>query len=136
LAAAKVFAMPSTGEGFGIAFLEAAVAGLPVVGGNRDGSVDALADGAIGRLVDPLDRDALVAALVAGLTGRIAPAAESARRFAVRHFASHVDALLEQVLERHEPVPGHDDRDPRSTVPGHRVTEARTDLRSPGLETT
>ena len=52
-ALADVFAMPSTGEGFGIVFLEAAASGLPVIGGNRDGSVDALADGRIGRLVDP-----------------------------------------------------------------------------------
>jgi glycosyltransferase involved in cell wall biosynthesis len=55
-ALAHVFAMPSTGEGFGIVFLEAAATGLPIVGGNRDGSVDALAEGRIGRLVDPSSR--------------------------------------------------------------------------------
>jgi phosphatidylinositol alpha-1,6-mannosyltransferase len=98
LALATVFAMPSTGEGFGIAFLEAAAAGLPVIGGDRDGSVDALADGALGRLIDPLDGSALATALIDGLSGGIAPAPEGARRFCVRNFTAHVDALLEQLL--------------------------------------
>jgi phosphatidylinositol alpha-1,6-mannosyltransferase len=53
-ALAHAFAMPSTGEGFGIACLEAAATGLPVIAGNCDVSVDALADGRIGRLFDPL----------------------------------------------------------------------------------
>ena len=48
-----VFAMPSTGEGFGIVFLEALACGKPVMAGNRDGSVDALADGRFGALIDP-----------------------------------------------------------------------------------
>jgi len=61
---ADVFAMPSTGEGFGIVFLEAMASGICVLGGNRDGTCDALADGELGLLVDPLDaravRDGLI----------------------------------------------------------------------------
>ncbi len=52
---ANVFAMPSTGEGFGIVYLEAMASGVPVLAGNRDGSVDALADGELGKLIDPLN---------------------------------------------------------------------------------
>jgi glycosyltransferase involved in cell wall biosynthesis len=52
---ADVFAMPSTGEGFGIAFLEALACGTPVLAGDRDGSVDAVDGGRLGRLVDPTD---------------------------------------------------------------------------------
>lgn len=60
---ADAFAMPSSAEGFGIVFLEAMACGVPVLAGNRDGSVDALADGELGRLVDPDD----VAEIATGL---------------------------------------------------------------------
>ena len=48
-----VFVMPSTKEGFGIVFLEAAACGKPVIGGRLDGTVDALDHGKLGILVDP-----------------------------------------------------------------------------------
>jgi glycosyltransferase involved in cell wall biosynthesis len=47
--------MPSIKEGFGIAFIEAAAAGLPLIAGNKDGSVDALLAGKLGELVNPGD---------------------------------------------------------------------------------
>ncbi|BAT54504.1 glycosyltransferase [Nostoc sp. NIES-3756] len=48
-----VFAMPSKGEGFGIVYLEALACGKPVLAGNQDGSIDPLAKGKLGCLVDP-----------------------------------------------------------------------------------
>lgn len=42
---ATPFALPSEREGFGIVFLEALGCGRPVLAGNRDGSVDPLANG-------------------------------------------------------------------------------------------
>jgi phosphatidylinositol alpha-1,6-mannosyltransferase len=95
-ALAHVFAMPSTGEGFGIVFLEAAASGLPVIGCNRDGSVDALAEGRIGRLVDPQEPKEIEAAVIDALCGRHpAPAAaEEIRRFTFPAFAAHVHELV------------------------------------------
>jgi phosphatidyl-myo-inositol dimannoside synthase len=54
-AMADIYVMPSMKEGFGIVFIEAMYYGLPVIAGNLDGSVDALCNGELGLLVNPLD---------------------------------------------------------------------------------
>lgn len=95
LAAASAFVMPSTKEGFGIVFLEAAAYGLPVIAGNKDGSVDALCDGALGMLIDPDDPAALLEAVSAAVSGRSPPPdPEALARFQFSNFKAHVDALL------------------------------------------
>lgn len=94
-ALASVFAMPSTGEGFGIVYLEAAASGLPVIAGNRDGSVDALAEGRIGRLIDPESQPEIEAALSDALTAaRDAADAAEVQRFAFPRFSARVADLV------------------------------------------
>src|SRR5215470_8630912 len=94
---ADVFVMPSTGEGFGIVFLEAMATGIRVIGGNRDGSVDALGDGALGILVEPEDREELASAICAALASR-APVGDRTGRFKPRLFAEHLDGLQSLLL--------------------------------------
>jgi len=60
---ADIYVMPSMKEGFGIVFIEAMYYGLPVIAGNRDGSVDALCNGDLGLLVDPADINAIQTAI-------------------------------------------------------------------------
>lgn len=63
-----LFAMPSKGEGFGIVFLEALACGKPVLAGNKDGSADAVLNGAIGVLIDPDNIPEIANALIAILS--------------------------------------------------------------------
>jgi glycosyltransferase involved in cell wall biosynthesis len=60
---ANIYVMPSMKEGFGIVFIEAMYYGLPVIAGNKDGSVDALCNGKLGILVDPQDIKAIEKAI-------------------------------------------------------------------------
>lgn len=61
---ADTFIMPSTMEGFGIVFIEAMACGIPVIAGNIDGSVDALKNGELGQLIDPLNNSEIMQSLL------------------------------------------------------------------------
>lgn len=60
---ADVFVMPSKAEGFGISFIEALACGTRVIAGNQDGSVDALKQGSLGTLVDPMNLKVIQSAI-------------------------------------------------------------------------
>jgi phosphatidyl-myo-inositol dimannoside synthase len=97
---ADVFVLPSTGEGFGIVFLEAMATGVRVIGGSRDGSRDALCDGALGTLVDPENIEELTSAILATLDDP-ARTGDRTSRFKPDLFTDHLNALLNRsLLER------------------------------------
>ena len=95
--AADVFVMPSTGEGFGIVFLEARQRGCAVIASNADGSVDPLRDGADGYLVPPNDPRAL-ADLLHSLAQSGVASCLSANVFSKQSFAAHVNRVLQQLI--------------------------------------
>lgn len=75
---AALFALPgrarlgpdAKGEGFGLVFIEAAAAGLPVVAGRAGGATEAVRDGRTGLLVDPRDHGEVATGIVRLLTDR------------------------------------------------------------------
>ena len=92
--------MPSTGEGFGLAYLEAMRAGKACVA-SPGAPREIVVDGVTGLLVDPLSPDALAAAVIrlfrepetSAAMGRAG--AERVRRcFEAKHFADRVRAHL------------------------------------------
>lgn len=92
-----LYVMPSTKEGFGIVYLEAAACGLRVVGGIGGGSGDAVPGEQIGVLVDPGDPKALEDAIVRLLAmGKADPEAVAPYRH--DRFAAAADRLLSRLL--------------------------------------
>jgi glycosyltransferase involved in cell wall biosynthesis len=99
----EIFALPSTGEGFGLVFLEAMAFGKPLVGAACGGTMDIVEDNVNGLLVPPNDLKSLIAALERLLENESRRAdlgrrsAEIVRRkFQFRTFQSELEKILEE----------------------------------------
>jgi glycosyltransferase involved in cell wall biosynthesis len=99
LAAADVFAMPSTGEPFGLVYVEAMAMHLPVLGLANGGTVEIVTDGETGVLVTPGDAPELAAQLTKLLADpeRRASMGAAGRRRVEEHFDA---SLMAQGVEK------------------------------------
>ncbi len=106
------FVNPALTEPFGLTLIEAAASGLPIVATEDGGPVDIVENCLNGRLVDPLDREAIAAAILDVLSdpGRWRQMADNGLAGVRKYYAwpSHAARYVDQlgpVLERAEPLP-------------------------------
>jgi phosphatidylinositol alpha-1,6-mannosyltransferase len=96
---ADLFVMPSSGEGFGIAFLEAMACGTRALGLAARGAVDALVDGKFGTMASEAEFAQVLARLLATpKPDPLALAAAVRSRFDEAAFSRQVSNILMRVL--------------------------------------
>lgn len=86
-ALADIFIMPSQKEGFGLALIEAAASGCKVIGGNKDGSTEALLGGRLGILVDPESPKQILNALQCALENTNRRSSKDIQKMALNSFS-------------------------------------------------
>jgi phosphatidylinositol alpha-1,6-mannosyltransferase len=97
---ADAFVLPSQKEGFGLVFIEAAACGCKVIAGNKDGSTDALINGALGLMIDPENKTALQNAIKEAIrSGRNPIIARKIQQRCLKHFSyeSYVENLKKEL---------------------------------------
>lgn len=94
--AAKVYVMPSKGEGFGFVFLEAMACGTPVIASSQDGSREAVADGELGQVVNPDEPEEILSAILRSLRmpKQVPPGLD---RFSFENFTGRVFGVLDRM---------------------------------------
>jgi glycosyltransferase involved in cell wall biosynthesis len=106
LRAADLYLSASMHEGFGLVYLEAMTAGLPVITPNEGGQADFLEDGKTGYLVPPGDVDELAQAMARAASRREELRAMGARNrgraehFRIDRVALRYESLFESILCR------------------------------------
>ncbi len=98
------FALPSSGEGFGLVYLEAMRVGRPVLTGSTDAGAEVIRDRVTGRAVDPRSSDELLDGLLDVTGPNAEPYGRAGRtlfdaQFTLGHFRDRFSHLIRRLLE-------------------------------------
>jgi phosphatidylinositol alpha-1,6-mannosyltransferase len=92
--------MPSTGEGFGVSFLEAMASGTPALGLDFAGAKDALADGELGTVASESELSATISRILDEPKPEPVDLATAVHaRFGQKQFANNALNVLNRLME-------------------------------------
>jgi len=100
---ADAYVMASRGEGFGFVLLEAMACGIPVIASTLDGGREAVRDGQLGILTDPVDRDAIGHAILEALARPKGVVPAGLEYFSFDNFEARAHSLFDDVLSEASP---------------------------------
>lgn len=95
---ADAYVMPSSGEGFGFVFLEAMACGVPTVASATDGSKEAVRDGTLGLLVNPVDPASVKKGIMSALSNKSRAVPKGLEYFSFEKFTKRLQALLDNAV--------------------------------------
>lgn len=90
--------MPGRGEGFGIVYLEAMACGVPAVASATDGSKEAVRNGTLGLLANPVDPASVKKGIMSALSNKSRAVPKDLEYFSFEKFTKRLQALLDNAV--------------------------------------
>lgn len=95
---ADAFAMPGSGEGFGIVYLEAMACGVPVVASSADASREAVENGKFGEISNPKDPKDISRGILSAIRTRLLPSPHDLVVFSWGRYCERSHVMIQEAM--------------------------------------